>query len=163
MDLTDDEIWTLICAPRSTSSRDLATSLGLLLAQVMRVRLQVRCDGWTCPVDHVPCTVCGEPMTIARASAGSSPHHERCRPALPITVGAIRAIQSDRKRYLPKVPRHSSIPGGRKFIKWTDEEDAVVIAHTPNISARAIGRMIDRTEASVRTRRTRLRLDGRMD
>lgn len=44
MDLTDDAIWTLICAPRSASSRDLATRHGLPLAQVMRVRYSARID-----------------------------------------------------------------------------------------------------------------------
>ena len=160
MDLTDEDIWHLVCAPFSTSSRELATSHGLPLTQVMRVRVHYRREAWTSPVTYVSCTVCGEPMTIARASAGSSPHHVRC---LPTQVEAIRAITSDRQRYLPNVPRHSSIPGGRTYVRWTAEEDAVVIAHTAIATARAIGRMIDRTEASVRTRRSRLRLDGRID
>jgi hypothetical protein len=163
MDLTDDEIWMLLCAPASASSRDLAASHGLSVAQVMRVRLHYRRDGWTCPVDYVPCSVCGEPMTIARASAGSSPHHAQCRPALPIRDESMRAIQSNRQRYLPNVPRDPTVPGGRKFFKWTDEEDAVLIAHATSESLQAIGRMIDRSEASVRARQTRLRLDGLID
>ncbi len=57
MDLTDEEIWMLLCAPRSTSSRDLATSHGLPLAQVMGVRLYYPRNAWTCPVDYVPCAV----------------------------------------------------------------------------------------------------------
>ncbi len=160
MDLTDEDIWHLVCAPFSTSSRELAITHGLPLAQVMRIRLHYRREPWTCPVDYLPCSVCGELMTIARVTAGPTPHHAQCRPA---PGEAMRAVRADRQRYLLGGPRHSSIPGGRRYIRWTEEEDAVVIAHTPNISARAIGRMIDRTEASVRSRRTRLRLDGRID
>jgi hypothetical protein len=169
MDLTDENTWHLVCAPASASSRELAITHGLPLAQVMRVRLHYRREPWTCPVDYVPCIVCGELMTIAGASAGSTMHHAQCRPA---PGEAIRAVRADRQRYLlggprhstiPNPPRHSSIAGGRKYLRWTDEEDAVVIAHTPHATAGAIGRMLDRSEASVRTRRTRLRLEGRID
>ena len=137
---------------------NLATSHGLPLAQVMRVRLQFRREAWTCRVAYVPCTVCGGRMTIGWATAGSNPHHGQCRPA---QGEAIRAIQSDRQRYLSGVPRRPSKVGGRTA--WAEEEDAVLIARMPNESVRSIARSLGRTEASVRSRRTKLRLDGRID
>ncbi len=45
MDLTGEDIWMLLCVSRSISSRELATSHGLPLAQMMRVCLQVRREG----------------------------------------------------------------------------------------------------------------------
>ncbi len=103
--------------PRSTSSRELATSHGLPLAQVIRVRLQVRRDGWTCPVDDVPCTICGELVTVGWTTVGSIAHHAWCRPAQP----------------------------------------------TPGASMRSIARTLGRSESSVRSRRTKRRLEGRLD
>ncbi len=50
MDLTDEDIWHLVCAPFSTSSRELAIAHGLSLTQVMRIRLHYRREPWTCPV-----------------------------------------------------------------------------------------------------------------
>jgi len=160
MDLTDEDIWHLVCAPRSASSRDLAISHGLPLAQVMRVRLQFRRDAWACRVQYVPCIVCGECMAITRATAGSTPHHPQCRPA---QGGAIRAIQADRQRYLPCVPRRTSKNGSRTALHWTEEEDALLIAQPASESIKSIARTLERTEASARSRRTKLRLEGRID
>jgi hypothetical protein len=76
MDLTGEDIWMLLCAPASASSRELATRHGLPLAHVMRVRLHYRLEAWSCPVDDVPCIVCGELVTVGRATAGSD--HASC-------------------------------------------------------------------------------------
>jgi len=104
----------------------------------------------------VPCIVCGEFITVARATVGSTTHH-----AWSIPPGAaIRAIQADRKRYLPGVSRRTlHVLSGTD---WTEEE-AVVIARAASESMRSIARKLGRSESSVRSRRTKLRLEGRLD
>lgn len=123
MDLTDEDIWTLICAPPFTSSRDLAITRGLPVTQVMRVHLHYRGESWACPVDYVSCTICGELIIVGQAM-GSITDHAWCHPVPGV---AIPAIQADRKRYLPEVPSHPSTVGRRKYIVWTKEEDVELI------------------------------------
>jgi hypothetical protein len=104
-----------------------------------------------CPASSI---VCGEFITVARATVGSTTHHAWCRPA----PGA--AIQADRKRYLPGVSRRTlPVLSGTD---WT-EEAAVVIACAASESMRSIARKLGRSESSVRSRRTKLRLEGRLD
>lgn len=159
-DMPDHHIWTIVCAPSSVSSATLAATLGIPLVIVTRVRLKLRREGWTCRVDYVPCTVCGELMTNNVAVTGSCTHHADCRP----TPGeAIRAIQTDRQRYLVKGPRRASENGGRTAMLWSEDEDAIVIAHAMSETTASIAHLLGRTEASVRSRRTKLRLDGRLD
>lgn len=76
---------------------------------------------------------------------------------------AIRAIQTDRQRYLVKGPRRASENGDRTAMLWSEDEDAIVIAHAMSETTASIAHLLARTEASVRSRRTKLRLDGRLD
>ncbi len=63
MDLTDEDIWHLVCAPFSTSSRELAITHGLPLAQVMRVRYSAR-------IDDIVTVQCGDgPIEIVEWTA----------------------------------------------------------------------------------------------
>lgn len=64
---------------------------------------------------------------------------------------------------LPEESKYSSIAGGRKSFAWTEDEDAELIAQPGNDSLESLSRTVGRSEGSVRRRRDKLRLEGRID
>ncbi len=167
--LPDAAMWLIVCHP-GMSAPELAVMLGTSANRVRDARYRFRRQGWSCRVAYVPCTACGEPVTVGGHVRRDRVYHSGCRPE------ARRRIQqgldqrrweqadiAERSRLLAKrlaydehyqaLTRQAATRHGAR---WSREDDTILIEQedTPDYElAQALGRSL----RAVRGRQGKLR------
>ena len=174
--LTDAQIWIIVCAEASVTDRQLADALGMGLSTVRNARWRVRRQGWTCAVRYTDCLHCGVPFTRRGHRDSRRDYHAQCRPE------ARRAIQSviDRRRWnkmpcearnilLDRLHDHqadhqaaSLMTAKQHMTRWTADEDTMLVERAGE-PLHMLARDLGRTLLAVQSRRWKLRDRGLLD
>ncbi len=171
--LTDEQLWTIVCADRSVSTAELAAHFRAVLGTVKHARSRPWRHGWACRVSYGVCRDCGRPCTRQGYDQGRREYHVACRP---VAVQANRR-EPDRRRWkaLPIEERRDSFARAREFnavhqeatqatatqrqARWSEEEDAILVARA-DVPAPILAAELGRTLFGVYRRRDRLRARG---
>lgn len=122
-------------------ARDLNVKRDVVANQVYRLR-----DGWTCPLTHVPCRVCGE-IVIARAWGPPVSTHPGCMP---------QRKADDLRAWAEPIQDETREHAVHHRQRWTIAEDRYILDHWDD-RAEDVARDLNRTLYAVNARRHTLR------
>lgn len=173
MKLDDEHNWMLVCAPDEVSSASLARAWGVSASTVTHARNRIRRDGWTCPVDYVPCVGCGEWLTNDRIRTPRRRYHDGCRREETRRIARRHherrwASWDDETRkdvsqrgsdYSTEVQEETRAVARQHRAPWTADEDAVLIART-DANLAELAHQLGRTYWAIKARRDLLRRQG---